>query len=295
MRHTPGCPSTQPRSSSSCRWVGLAIILAFTLLLGSSTALELPRSFNSRLPVLVIDTFGVNILSDQQHQLSRSLPYTAATLTAHYPDQPNNLWRSEIGIKCRGRSSMRFPKKQFGIEMREGAHPRRKSVLGLPPDQLFTLYAPYADKSLIRNQLSYNLSQEMGHYASKSVFVEVYLAMDSQARLEYPGNYYGIYALCEYPRVSRNRLDLKPWRSNQRAGPFLLMVDRPPSERSQPHSNRAAFFSGPKTNATFILEWPPHPAAVSYASGYISRFERALFSKQFRDPRSGKGKGYSCG
>ena len=47
-------------------------------------------------------------------------------------------------------------------------------LLGLPEENDWILYAPWSDKSLLRNVLIYSLSNEMGRYAPRSKFVELY-------------------------------------------------------------------------------------------------------------------------
>src|SRR5687768_17633167 len=61
-------------------------------------------------------------------------------------------YRGRIGIEVRGQSSQQFPKKSFAIELRDadGAD-RRVPLLGMPADGDWVLYAPYNDKTLMRN------------------------------------------------------------------------------------------------------------------------------------------------
>jgi hypothetical protein len=46
-------------------------------------------------------------------------------------------------------------------------------LLGFPPGKKWILYAPYPDKTLIRNELAYNLSREAGEWAAHTKAVEL--------------------------------------------------------------------------------------------------------------------------
>ena len=83
-------------------------------------------------------------------------------------------------------SSQRFPKKSFALETRRAA-----ALLGLPADDDWVLYAPYNDKSLMRNVLAYETTHRLGRYASRTRWVELTLN----------GRPHGVYVLMERPPV----------------------------------------------------------------------------------------------
>ena len=79
-----------------------------------------------------------------------------------------------IGIEIRGESSQYFDKKSFGFETWDNQYNDIDvSLLGFPEEEDWILYGPFSDKSLIRNKLIYDLSNQMGRYASKTEFVEL--------------------------------------------------------------------------------------------------------------------------
>src|SRR6185436_16767290 len=97
-------------------------------------------------------------------------------------------------IKARGYTSLRYPKKSFGVETHDAAgRSQPASILGLPTDTDWILYAPYPDKTLMRDVLAYELSNRLGHYASRTRFVEVFVN-DSTNKLSRT-NYAGVYVL----------------------------------------------------------------------------------------------------
>eukprot|EP00656_Telonema_subtile_P051186 TRINITY_DN6828_c0_g1_i12.p2 TRINITY_DN6828_c0_g1~~TRINITY_DN6828_c0_g1_i12.p2 ORF type:complete len:108 (+),score=16.64 TRINITY_DN6828_c0_g1_i12:119-442(+) len=77
----------------------------------------------------------------------------------------------------------------------------------------------------IRDSLTYVLSAQLGHYASRTQFVEMFLVQDG-SKPSYPEHYFGVYMVCEYPKVSPNRLALPEWHPGHSQGSFMLQVDR---------------------------------------------------------------------
>jgi CotH kinase protein len=108
-------------------------------------------------------------------------------------------YRGRIGIERRGQSSQRFPKQSWSLELRDRKGDNRDaSLLGMPADDDWVLYAPYNDKALMRNVLAYETARRMGRYAARTRFVEV--------RLD--GRYHGVYVLMEKPKLQKDRIDV---------------------------------------------------------------------------------------
>jgi hypothetical protein len=110
------------------------------------------------------------------------------------------VYRGRIGIEHRGQSSLAlFPKKSWSIELRDrNGDNRDVSLLGMPADDDWVLYAPYNDKTLMRNVLAYDTARRLGRYASRTRFVEVALN----------GRYHGVYVLMEKLKLQKDRIDL---------------------------------------------------------------------------------------
>ena len=66
-------------------------------------------------------------------------------------------------------------------------------LLGLPASEKWVLYGPFADKSLIRNALTYSVFTQMGNYAPRTQYVDLVIN----------NNYQGIYLLTEKIQISR--------------------------------------------------------------------------------------------
>ena len=121
-------------------------------------------------------------------------------------------YRGRIGIERRGQSSQQFPKKL----VRDRAAPRDAALLGMPADDDWVLYAPYNDKTLMRNVVAYGTARAIGRYAARTRFVELRLN----------GRYHGVYVLMERlelgdDRVPARRSTSSPSRSRRVEGPVV--------------------------------------------------------------------------
>ena len=100
----------------------------------------------------------------------------------------------ELTIRGRGNSSWdAMPKHSYKIEFN-----KKQSLFGMPHDKDWALIANYADKTLMKNYLSYNLarSMKMG-YAPRCIFIELYLNKE----------YQGVYLFVETIKASKGRIN----------------------------------------------------------------------------------------
>ena len=72
------------------------------------------------------------------------------------------------------------------------------ALLGMPEENDWVLHAPYSDKSLLRNVISYGIYERMGHWAPRTRFVDLYLNDE----------YQGIDVLTEKIKRDKNRVDI---------------------------------------------------------------------------------------
>ena len=104
-----------------------------------------------------------------------------------------NDYNGQISIEMRGSSSQQiFPKKSYSLETQTSTGENNNiSILGLPDENDWVLYAPYSDKTLLRNSLSYEISRKMGYYAPRTKYCEVFINSE----------YMGIYLLTEKIKI----------------------------------------------------------------------------------------------
>jgi hypothetical protein len=189
--------------------------------------------FSSRLPLLIIETFGRAIPSDLPAGvpgLRGSLTVIDASCERITPQTPAEF-RGLIQIEVLDGTSAGFPKKPFKFEINdELGRDRAVPLLGLPADSDWRLRNPYNDKTLLNEYLGLELWEKMGHYSTRRRLVEVFLDTGG-GRVAYPGDYYGVMVLTETIKVSKDRVDiaqLSPNDTNEPAvtGGYIVKRDK---------------------------------------------------------------------
>lgn len=175
----------------------------------------------------------------------------------------------QIKIERRGFSSQNFAKKSYGFSVIDDGIPRATPLLGLPAAKKWVLYGPYADKSLIRNALTYSLYNDMGHYSVKTAFIELIIN----------DNYQGVYVLTEKINIGPNHLnipELKIETNGITSGGYLLEVDRNKWKAIFPSSNDTSHIP-----LSYCLELPKKKVTDSLTQELIKKqfnhFEKNLY------------------
>jgi len=192
-----------------------------------------------------------------------------------------------IGIEIRGSSSQMFPKKSYGFETRDAENNDIDiSLLGLPEEEDWILYAPYSDKSLVRNILIYDLSRDMNRYASRSQLVEVSIN----------GDYRGVYVFMEKLKRDKERIDINTLKDDENSGEnltggYILKIDKGFDEQNSFISQWGSSIGSESLEIRFIYTYPKStkitPEQKEYITTYINDFETVLASDGFMDPVSG--------
>ena len=111
---------------------------------------------------------------------------------------PEELYQGTGTIHLRGNSTAELPKRPFKLHLDE-----KSGLLGMGEKRHWVLLANAIDSTLLRDQLAYGLSADLG---------AEYFMDSRQVTLIYNGEYYGVYQLCEQIRVGKNRIDIYNWR-----------------------------------------------------------------------------------
>jgi hypothetical protein len=269
----------------------LYILFSFVLVCCSSDSINVDDNTNNgnpelpsnALPNIFIHTNG-NTIVDEPKVLG------TMEITADGVD----VFTGSIAIEIRGASSQMFPKKSYGFETRDGNNQDLDvSLLGLPEEEDWILHGPYSDKSLVRNMLIYDLSRDMGRYASRAVFVE--LAVN--------GFHKGIYLLMEKlkrddVRIAIDKLTPDENMGEDLTGGYILKIDKlSGSNFGEGYNSQNSFSSvhppinSPTARIRFLYEYPDAEDITEqqreYISSYINTFENALASEDFEDPDIG--------
>jgi hypothetical protein len=112
---------------------------------------------SSNLPIIILNTNGQQIMDDPKIKVDMAIIYNGAGVTNTVTDPPNH-YNGKVGIEIRGSSSQMFPKKQYSIElMDENDEELEAPLLGMPTEEDWVLFAPYNDKTLMRDVLAYRV------------------------------------------------------------------------------------------------------------------------------------------
>ena len=202
-------------------------------------------------------------------------------------NNPYNGFYGQIAIETRGSSSSMFPAKSYGLETRgPDSVNYNVSIFDWPSDNDWILYAPYTDKSLIRNVLTFKLGNETGNYAPRTKLCELILNDE----------YVGVYVFMERIKINPGRVGIDHLEyidtvDNHITGGYIVKVDKTTG-------GGIIAWTSPFTSATpgnsainYQLHDPSieviHPLQKQYIQSYVSAWETALAGPNFADPQIG--------
>ena len=175
------------------------------------------ETFTSNLPIVILNTFGKEILRDTKVKGSVRFIDEKNGQSAIVAE-PDFDGRGDLNL--RGHSSLRYLKRSFSLKTRDDAGQSRSvSILGFPEDSDWVLYAPYPDKTLLRDVLTYDLSRQMGRYASRTKFVELFLNQVGGRMSK--RHYMGVYVLEEKIKRSKGRVNIAKLSPEDKTEPAL--------------------------------------------------------------------------
>ncbi|MCH1509726.1 MAG: CotH kinase family protein, partial [Akkermansiaceae bacterium] len=201
-------------------------------------------NFESPLPIIILENFNGGAIPDKRasnppagdgggitqvdrqaaHMTLIDRPVSGETGIA---DTPNIS--SRIGIRVRGSSSASQPAKHenYSVETWGALDEDEVDIepFAMPADNDWVLYAPYNyDRALVRNALIYELSRRMGHYASRTQFVEVFINTNGGDLTM--GDYAGVYVFMEKIKQSKERVDVEDFSVDGSTGGWMIESNR---------------------------------------------------------------------
>lgn len=242
--------------------------------------------FSSNLPIIEINTNEQAILSEERIIASMGIINNGAGQTNFFGGAYNE-YDGRISLKYRGQSSLEFEKKSMSFETQYSFGDNQNiSLLGMPKENDWVLYAPYSDKSLIRNALTYKLHERMGNYAPRFVFCELVINNE----------YRGIYMLTEKIKRDDNRVDIAKIEytdtvNDALTGGYILNIDK--GAELGVNAWQASFT--PPYYGWDALKYQHHYPKLEninaiqkqYIEDYIHDFDQSLKSTSFSDNVNG--------
>ncbi len=249
--------------------------------------------FNSDLPIVIVDTFNteIPIPPDRETAVPKVLTLSSVIDTntagrAYITDEPDFAGRA--GISVRGSSSEYFPKKMYHLETWDIYHEDMGvEFLDLPKESDWVLYAPYSDKTLMRNALIYKWWEDTERYSVRTRFVEMFLNVDDGSVSL--SDYVGVYVIVEKIKRDENRVDIAKitrWDNEEPevTGGYIIKRDRAdPNDFGFYCMLGYVYYVEPKEEE---LTQPQ----IDWIKGYVSDFETALKSAYMADPVEGYAK-----
>ena len=242
---------------------------------------------STNLPIVWLDVDGQYIDREERitahmkiiHNGDGMLNY-ADTIT--HPGQTID-YEGYVALRYRGSSSFSMSdKKPYSFRpldkpLEEGGSKKKVKILGMGKDNNWALLAPYADKSMLRDLLAFEVSRPWMEYTPQGRYCELFL----------DGTYYGVYILTEVVSDGKHRLNLPdPGVSGDSiTGGYIMEVNRTDGEvtytsKYHPLSNTGFTYRDQYIN--FQYKSPDYEdltqEQVNYITGRIDQMEESLWN-----------------
>jgi hypothetical protein len=218
------------------------------------------------LPTLELTTDNAAPINSLINYVTGSVSITPA------PSGTDAAYSGTMTIRGHGNTTWLLPKKPYKLKLDSKA-----SLLGMPAGKDWVLLANYDDKSLLRDQVAFEVGRRVGMaWTPNSRFVELFLN----------GQYEGNYQLTEEIKIDKNRVNIPEMDDTDNSGKsltggYLLEVDT----RGDPDD---ILF---KTSRGVVFDLhdpdPATPQQLTYIQNYIQQTENVLYSTDFTNPTTG--------
>lgn len=165
--------------------------ICLTVILGKTKAVK-GQSVPDQLPQMEILLSDTSL--DELCEGDKDIRYSGNQVIISSPDGRTLYTDQAVELKGRGNSSWKMPKRSFQIKFSQ-----KTGLFGMTEARKWLLIANYADASLMRNRLIYDMAGEFMEFAPDSQFVDLWI----------DGEYQGNYLLCEKVEIGEGRVDLK--------------------------------------------------------------------------------------
>ena len=267
------------KTKKICCFIKVKVLLCICLLFPLSQKSQVNFT-DSDLPIVSIFTNGNTINDTARVVCNMGIIYNGPGVR-NYTSNPFNHFFGKISIEIRGSTSQQYPKKSYGFETQDAlGNNLDTSLLGLPTENDWILYGPYPDKTLMRNEITYDMFRSMGYYDARYHYCE--LTID--------GQYKGLYSFMERIKRDKNRLDiakLNPWDTigDELTGGYIIKIDKLTGGSN-------TFWSSPYNSKVKYLYHDPedtelHSMQSNYIKNYVINFENTMWGNNFADPFTG--------
>ena len=242
------------------------------------------QSFQSELPVVIVDNFDGGSVPSNGFQPCFLAIYEPQAGTTRLSGAP--ALQSRAGIRIRGSSTQNRPKKAYAFEFwDEKNEDIDLAPLGLPAESDWILYGAYNfDHAHIRNAFIYEMSNQVGRYATRTRFCEVFVNTGGGSLAN--ADYVGIYTFMEKIKRGDDRVDVEKLTASVVSEPditggYMLKIDRAdPGDSGFNAGGRTLRWVYPKEEEVTGLQ-------QNWIQDYFNDFNAALQGPNYRDPVNG--------
>ena len=232
---------------------------------------------SSNLPIVLLTTNGQVINDYVKINANMGIIWNGPGKRNALVD-PENNFNGNISIEIRGSSSQMFPKKSYGFETKSSDWVNLDvSLIDLPEENDWILYAPYTDKTMIRDVLTYTLDASLGHYTPRCRYVELFVNDE----------YQGVYVLMEKIKRNKNRVDIAKLlptdiSGENLTGGYIIKIDKTTGGSGEGwHSDYIN-----NTNKTYYQYHYPQSDEITteqkkYIQSYVRNMEQSLYTERF--------------
>ncbi len=245
-------------------------IIAFLLVI-MSLAVNAQTFTDSNLPIVVIETDGGASIPEEPKILATMKIIWHQDGSRNYMtdiDNPEFLnYDGRIGIERRGFSSqMVSDKKPYGLTTLQDDNTSNNNVnlFGMPAENDWILNPLAYDQTGMRDVLAYELSNQIGQYASRSQYCEMVLN----------GNYRGLYVFMEKIKVDKNRVNIEKMDETcnqppEVTGGYIVQANRGDNDPVAWTMQTYQMNWWWPVNTEFIHHYPKHENITSTQNDYI--------------------------
>ena len=219
--------------------------------------MQTEQAFSTELPIIIINVpDDLPIDSKEEWKENVELKIMLSNREVVFVDT--------VSIRGRGNITWRrYPKKPYSLRLN-----KKTSVLGMKPAKRWVLLSNWADRTLLRNNVAFEIARRTSlRWTPQGAHVELILN----------GVYQGSYYLCEKIQINKNRLNIIEMEASdvdeeKITGGYLLEIDKYFDEVDKFHSSSFHLpyqFKNPKEESLSNKQF-------EYLEDYINQFETSL-------------------
>jgi hypothetical protein len=190
-------------------------------------------------------------------------------------DSGKIILNGSLDIKGRGNTTWRMPKKPYSIKLSKNTE-----LSSMPAHRRWNLLANYADKTLLRTEISFKLGTIFDNllWTPHSIQLDLYLN----------GEYRGVYQLTEAIRIDENRVNIEKINNCNPQNGYILEVDRRKGEQFNFTTRMGIVYccSDPDTNLDQLIVGDTISLFQKIKSDF-QNVEDVLYSSNFMDKDAG--------